>query len=64
MKTDVTISKYNGKEIMSCHLPWIALWNAWEGTVPSVGWLIQYTVQGKPRKLAFLCFKNEKEEAF
>lgn len=64
MKTDVTISKYNRKEIMSCHLSWIALLNAWEDIAPNDGWLILYTVQGKPRKLAFLCFKIEKEEAF
>lgn len=58
MKTDVTISKYNGEEITSCHLSWNALQNGLENTVPNDGWLIRYTVQVESGKLVliFPCF--------
>ena len=61
MKADVTISKYNGKEIISCHLSWNALRNGLENSVPNDGWLIQYTVRVKSRKLVFLCFLKVKK---
>ena len=64
MKTDVTISKYNGEEITSCHLSWNALQNGLENMVPNDGWLIH--LHGKSRiqeACISLLLRNSKKEA-